>query len=279
LIRPSPFDDVTQPPKFAGGYNQVLVRYGEFVKELAGRNGASIADLNEGVVAALQKAYASDTNQAANLIADRVHPGPAGQLLMANELLKAWKAPALVSDVEIDASARKIIRSEGTKITALSASGALSWSQKDNALPMPLSTNDPVMAIAISSSDILQALDNEMLKVTGLKDDSYLLTIDGNKVGKLSREQLSHGINLALLPTPMAKQANYVHQLTLQHNDLHFTRWRPIQVPLADHKNPKIQNGAKSLMEGLDEEEAGVVAQQHQAAQPKAHQFDLTPSS
>jgi len=42
LIRPSPFDDVTQPPKFEGGYNQVLVRYGEFVKELAGRDGASV---------------------------------------------------------------------------------------------------------------------------------------------------------------------------------------------------------------------------------------------
>jgi hypothetical protein len=77
----------------------------------------------------------------------------------------------------------------------------------------------------------------------------------------------------------MSKQANSVHQLTLQHNDLHFTRWRQIQVPLLDYKNPKIQSGAKNLIEGLDEEEAGVVAQQHQAAQPKAHQFDLQPSS
>src|SRR5213593_1708146 len=34
VIQPSPFDDVTRPPQFEGGYNAVLVRYGEFVKQL-----------------------------------------------------------------------------------------------------------------------------------------------------------------------------------------------------------------------------------------------------
>ena len=38
LIQPSPFDDVTRKPNFEGGYNQVLIRYGEFVKD-AGREG------------------------------------------------------------------------------------------------------------------------------------------------------------------------------------------------------------------------------------------------
>src|SRR5437868_3803266 len=35
LIQPSPFDDVTRNPNFEGGYNAVLVRYGDFVKRLA----------------------------------------------------------------------------------------------------------------------------------------------------------------------------------------------------------------------------------------------------
>jgi hypothetical protein len=34
VIEPSPYDDVTRAPNFEGGYNKVLVRYGEFVKEL-----------------------------------------------------------------------------------------------------------------------------------------------------------------------------------------------------------------------------------------------------
>ena len=40
LVQPSPFDDVTQAPKFEGGYNQVLIRYSEYVKDLARREKA-----------------------------------------------------------------------------------------------------------------------------------------------------------------------------------------------------------------------------------------------
>ena len=39
VIEPSPFDDVTRAPTFPGGYNSVLVRYGQFIKELATRPG------------------------------------------------------------------------------------------------------------------------------------------------------------------------------------------------------------------------------------------------
>ena len=60
LIKPSPFDDVTREPKFEGGYNAVLVRYGEFVKELAEKERLDIADLNGPVVEATKKAFASD---------------------------------------------------------------------------------------------------------------------------------------------------------------------------------------------------------------------------
>src|SRR4051794_18282646 len=56
LIQPSPYDDVTRPPKFEGGYNAVLVRYGEYLKELAGRAHVDLADLNTSVVAATKKA-------------------------------------------------------------------------------------------------------------------------------------------------------------------------------------------------------------------------------
>src|SRR5262245_58222454 len=60
LIAPSPFDDVTRPPTFEGGYNAVLVRYGEFVKDLAPKEGGGFADLNTSVVAATKKAFETD---------------------------------------------------------------------------------------------------------------------------------------------------------------------------------------------------------------------------
>src|SRR5213594_2339399 len=273
LIQPSPFDDVTLPPKFEGGYNAVLVRYSQFVKELAEREKLSVADLNSPVVAALDKAKATDAELAKKIIPDRVHPGAGGHLLMAAELLKSWLAPALVSAVEIDASTKKVADAKKTSVSELKTGDAISWVQLDEALPMPADLNDPVVALAVKSSDFLQALNQETLKVTGLSAANYDLKIDGEETGSFTREQLAEGINLATLPTPMAKQAAEVHKLTLQHNNIHFQRWRQVQVPLADGRTPRVQKATRDLMAALDEEEADVLKAQRAAAQPRRHQF------
>ena len=277
VIEPSPFDDVTQPPKFEGGYNAVLVRYSQFVKELAGRENLGVADLNSPVVAALAKAKATDAELAKKIIPDRVHPGPGGHLLMAGELLKSWHAPALVSALELDAAAKKVVAAKRTIVSGLKTDDKISWTQMDEALPMPVDLNDPVVALAVKSSDFISALNQQTLKVTGLHAANYGLQIDGDEVGSFTREQLADGINLATLPTPMAKQAAEVHKLTLQHNNIHFQRWRQIQVPLAENKTPKVQAATKELMAALDEEEADVVKQQRAAAQSRPHQFQLVP--
>src|SRR5437870_2734842 len=105
LIQPSPFDDVTRAPTTpGGGYNLVLVRYGEYVKELAQKESLQLADLNTPVVAALEKAKTADLTLSQKLVPDRVHPGPSGQLLMAESLLKAWNAPAKVTTVSFNLS-------------------------------------------------------------------------------------------------------------------------------------------------------------------------------
>ena len=140
---------------------------------------------------------------------------------------------------------------------------------------MPIATNDAVMALAVASSDVVDSLDKEIVQVTGLEGGFYTLTIDGGAVHTFSRQQLADGANIALFPTPMFKQAAEVHKLTLQHNNLHFTRWRNIQIPLTDYKNPKVRAAVKPLVKALDEEEANVVQQQRQAAQPKPHDFEL----
>lgn len=276
VIEPSPFDDVTQPPKFPGGYNAVLVRYSEFVKQLAQREKLNVADLNTPIVAALEKAKATDADLAKKIIPDRVHPGPSGHLLMAGELLKSWNAPAVVSSVTIDASAKKT-ETERSKVSDLKTDGKISWTQLDEALPMPIDLNDPVVALAVKSSDFIQTLDQQPLKVTGLSAAGYSLKIDGDEVGSFTREQLASGINLASLATPMVRQAADVHKLTVQHNNLHFDRWRKVHVPLGEGKTPRVQKAIKNLLAALDEDEADVVKKQRAAAHPKAHQFELAP--
>ena len=271
LIEPSPYDDVTRAPMFEGGYNQVLVRYGQFVKELAGKESVDDADLNTYVVSALQKAQTLDAAKAPDLIKDRVHPGAGGHLLMAAALLKAWGAPALVSSVEIDGASAS---AKNASVTGLSASdGSLHWRQTDKSLPMPLDTKDPGIALALKSSDFVDTLDQETLRVSSLTAPSYLLSVDGDRIGMFSREELARGINLATLPTPMLRQALAVHALTLKHNNIHFARWREVEVPLENNS----LSHAEDTMAALDALENELIAAQRSAAQPKPHDFVLAP--
>jgi lysophospholipase L1-like esterase len=272
-IQPSPYDDVTRAPLFEGGYNQVLVRYSDFLKQLASEQHLGLADLNTSVVAALAKANAADAANAAKLIPDRVHPGAAGHLLMAEALLKAWNAPALVTDVEVDAARKEPVRQRNTHVADLRAVGkGIAWTQTDDALPMPVEMRDPLVALAVRSSDFVQALNQEPLKIRGLAAGSYTLRIDGDTVGAFSAEQLAAGVNLAELPTPMARQAAEVHALTLRHNNLHAARWRQIQVPLERDQTPHLLKA----LDALDELEADVLKAQRSLAQPKARHFEVT---
>ena len=267
-IFPSPYDDVTQTPTFEGGYNAVLERYAEGLKKLAETNQIDTADMNAPVVESLKKAYALDATGAKRLIPDRVHPGPAGHLLMAEALLKAWRAPAVVSDVEIDVASRRVRKSVNANVEGLDGE---SWTETEKALPMPIDWKDASTQLAMKSSDFVDALDQEILKVMGLKRGKWTLMIDGKEAGSFDSEELAGGINLVKLETPMMEQARTVAALTRKHTDLHNTRWRNIQVPLA--RDPLPERDAAAAL--LDKMEAEIVRQQHDAAQPAPHQFKL----
>lgn len=270
-IQPSPYDDVTRAPTFEGGYNAVLVRYSDFLKQYAADQKLDLADLNTSVVAALGKAKSADAANAAKLIPDRVHPGAAGHLLMAEALLKAWGAPALVTDVEIDAGRKEAVRQLGARVADLHSAKGISWTQTDDALPMPVDQRDPLVSLAIRSSDFMDALNQEPLKVRGLAAGRYTLKIDGETTGAFTAAELAGGVNLAILPTPMARQAAQVHALTLRHNNIHAARWRQIQVPMERDNTPHLLKA----LDALDELEGDVLKEQRAAAQPKPHRYEV----
>ena len=272
-VQPSPYDDVTRAPTFEGGYTQVLLRFSDFLKQLAADQKLTLADLNTPVVAMLTKAKDLDATAAARLIPDRVHPGPGGHLIMAEALLKAWNAPAIVTAVEIDAAHKEAGRQVNTRVSDLRfANKGVSWTQLDEALPMPFDTHAPGVELALRASDFVDALDREPLSVRGLSSGRYTLSIDGDSIGSFTSEQLAAGINLAELPTPMARQAADVHALTLQRAAMHQTRWRNVQVPLEKIRTEHLQEALHSL----DELDADLLHAQRAAAQPHPHQFELT---
>jgi lysophospholipase L1-like esterase len=275
VLRPSPYDDVTRPPDFDGGYNAVLVRYGDFLEELAAREGLTVADLNGPVVKTLARAKAADPATAARLISDRIHPGPQITLVMAQALLRAWNAPALVSEVEIDAARKAATLQLNSQVADIQGGPALSWSQTDGALPMPLNLLDPLVALVLRSSDFMTALNRQPLRIKGLPAGHYTLRIDGMRAGTFGADSLASGINLAELPTPMAKQAAEVHALTLEHNVLHWWAWRRIQVAFAPTPSPELTEAVRAL----GALEASMIRRKREVAQPKPRRFVLKPEA
>lgn len=213
---PSPFDDVTWPPQFEGGYNSVLIRYGQYVHELAEQRHFSFVDMNAPLVATLRKANATNHALAQKIIDGRIHPGEAGHLIMAEALLKSWHASPVVSTVEIDAKRGRVAEAENARISGFDKE-SLSWVECDDALPLPIDWNDPVVSLAARSSDVIDSLDQQILKVKGLTASRYTLKIDGKAVGTWSRDEWQRGVNLASVATPMTLQALDVYHLALRH--------------------------------------------------------------
>jgi lysophospholipase L1-like esterase len=187
-IRPSPFDDVTQEPRFPGGYNEVIQYYGAWIDFLAKHRKLDVADLNTPVVQALQRAQEINAERAPKIMGDRAHPSPAGHLLMTMALLNAWKAPAMVSAVEIDATRLRTARATNTRVTQLRwtpfsssdnpstaqrpqnpDSATLSWMQLDNALPFPIDHSDSLMKLHVMLPASTRSSIANALKVSGVR--------------------------------------------------------------------------------------------------------------
>jgi hypothetical protein len=257
------------------GYNAVLQKFGEWIQRYASDAHLDVADLNAPVAAMLKKANAEDAATAQKILPDRVHPALAGHMVMAEQLLKAWHARPVVSEVTIDAGTGKVVSAEFTKIGNLKTA-PLSWTETDEALPLPFAAwladdKDHSIALALKSSDITEALNEQPLRVTGLAEGRYKLTIDGSAVGTWNGPELAQGVNLALLDTPMARQAVEARDLTIRRIDIHQQRWRSFQVPLEKFNLESLDRSLKDL----DSLDAEVAARQHAAVQPRSHSFEL----
>jgi lysophospholipase L1-like esterase len=274
LLEPSPYDDVTRPPLFPGGYNGVLTRFGQFISALGAREKAVVVDLNGAVVGSLTAVNAKDPSAAQDFIPDRIHPGPAASLLMAEALLKSWNALPIVTEVAIDSESETAIRTVRTQVhSILRTADTLSWTQTDAALPFPVDWQDSAVSVAAYSSDFIPAIDDQPLRVTNLKPGDYTLRIDGQEITTYPADQFARGINLSAFKTPMLEQAVQVLKLTKQHIDLHVSRWRLVQVPLAQDGLPHY----KVAISDLDALEREVIAQQHATAQPRPHFYEIVP--
>lgn len=276
LLKPSPYDDVTRPPTIAGGYNSVLLRYGQTVEEMAKEYGHWLVDMNFPLADELYRAYSSDTVNASKIIPDRVHPSYGGHLAMAAALLKGWKAEPEAFSVTLDAAGASP-EAKGASVADLTNSnGTWTWSQTDDYLPFPVNWKDPVTSLVASTCPSVQEMFlGRTLRFNRLTPGKYQLKIDDIPVATVASTDLANGIDLAKLDTPMSRQAAELHVLTTKRSYLMWVLWRQVEYGLAPLPS-KERDEAIVSMRKLEE---NLIRRQHELALPRPHRFSLSPVS
>jgi len=270
LLGPSPYDDVTRPVTFPGGYNATLTHYAELDRQLAQKHGDTFIDLNAPFVDSLKRGMAIDPLAIELLVPDRVHPEPMAHWFMAAAILKGWNAPAIVSSTSIDAEKQTVVSTVRSHVTDLVADDkTVSWTELDDALPLPFDDKNAANHFLLQISDIQRDLNQQPLTVQGLKPGSYHLTIDGAPLGNFTDAELTHGINLTDFSTPMRGQAYAVSWLIRDRDDAHYVRLRMLvnQMKYNDPSEP----GATNLLQFESQMQKHI----YDTAQPKPHSFRI----
>jgi len=212
LITPTPYDEITHGTEFPG-YSGTIAKNAEDVLQIGAELQASgdktllTADFHRPLTDALERAKAEFPQLAPLLIPDRIHPAEAGHWIAATTLMSAWHVDPVVSSVALNAASTAIIRAYHATVSKLQKSpSGLTWTQLDEALPLPLDMNNAMTPMLLKVSNIAE-FDREMLRVESLDPGRYQLLIDGKPIAVFSRDELEHGVNLALYKTPMLDQA------------------------------------------------------------------------
>jgi lysophospholipase L1-like esterase len=269
LLGPSPFDDVTRPARFPGGYNGVMQHYADLDAHLAEKYHGSFVNFNPPVVALLERAQAFDPQVARLILPDRVHPEVIAHWVMAESLLKGWNAPALVSSVTIDADRMKLTDAQNATVEAVTrVNGTLHWSETEGSLPLPFDRGNAMQALLLQLTDIEQQLNQETLRITDLEAGQYTLKIDDQTVGTFSGDVLATGINLANFATPMRSQAQRVSWMVRDRDQAHTIHLRM----LIRKENV---GGLPGGPDGMDSFENSLESSFYEEAAPKAHAYSL----
>lgn len=275
VIRTSPYDNIVPDPgtkdAFTASmirlpYNDILIRFGTVVQDLAKEHGWNYADFNDPLVKVLREAKTEDPAAATEFFPDGIHPTVAGHLAMAAELLESWGASPLVSDITIDAATNMVVHSENAQVTGLSG---LAWTSQEGALPFPLLPRTASEKFVTRAAHLRERLSEERLTVLGLTPGKYQLAIDGKDVAAFDGTALANGVNLTEYETPMLRQSMEVLDLTLKRNRMRYVRWHDVEWALRNQLSPK-----KGIA-GLEDLEEQLIALQHRKAKPLAHRFSL----
>jgi hypothetical protein len=273
FLTPQPIED-KRPDPDKDPRNQSLRKFSDGLKEVADKEHATFVDQFDPFMAIMLKERASNPSAVIGG-GDAVHPGAIGHTIMAWAVLKGLGASASVSSAELDAAAKKVVKSDACKISNLNvAEGAVSFDRLDKALPLPI---DPKAEPALKLAPILEDLSLYELRVSNLPKGTWQVTIDGESAGTLNAETLAQGWNASVAPGPITAQSRELLSQIFKKNNLYFERWRSVQLYSFPGwaQGPDVEARRTTELARLDQQIAENEAAIDKLRQPKSHRFEL----
>ena len=197
-------------------YNSVLAYYGTWLREVSSQRGLGFVDM-WGPLNNLTLEQRK-TEPQFTMIADAVHPGPVGQVVMATAIVSDMGLPRQVSNIRISKGAKKPVgKGTGGELSNLEWNDdSVSFTWKANSLPWVVPEDAQAGA---KLTKLGHRLSREALEVHGLAPGRYQLLIDGEQVGTYSDAQLARHIELQEnAKTPQHIQAATVAELNQKRN-------------------------------------------------------------
>ena len=252
LLTPTYYDQYAPWSRHFPGYNSVLLRYGDFVKQFGAERNIPVVDLNAPMRTATKQGRRRDLNF--TLAEDGVHPTEAGHLVIAASLLTAWNAPGMVANVVLSSA------------VPVSVTAPLSW-------PLPSEARN-----AQSVSPLPSALNVFRVHAPRLNGNRWELLVDGKSFGIWSRTQLEAGIDLtAIAGLPQNQQGERVLALVQDKNDRWRYLWKGSPLAIARQADVPGESETAALL-AVDHWLDDTRSLAYEAAQMQTHTFSLRPA-
>ena len=213
-------------------YNSLMAFYGAWLRETSGHEQIPFVNLwgplNDHTFAI------RSAKPDFSLVEDAIHPGAAGQFIMAFSILSASQAEKRhVSNISINRRGDKWTAARSEKITGLIGANdssevsftfhaeSLPWVVPDRSSKYDLKWGPSAPAsLGFELTKAGHKLGAERLRITGLAPGNYELHIDDTKVGTFTHLQLGAKIELQKYPaTPQSQQALEIAELNRERND------------------------------------------------------------
>ncbi|WP_170178535.1 SGNH/GDSL hydrolase family protein [Flammeovirga pectinis] len=213
LFTPTIFDESPSIQKANNkGVNAALGKCRDHVKSMASKYTLEVVDFYSimSEVNTDQQAKAPDFTIVG---ADRIHPGATGHFVMGYQLVNTiTKDNREVANLTINAKKEKVTANLNCSIKNLTASNkSVAFQLEENSLPFPIKYFDQK---GVALVPFKENLNQETLRIEGLKKGEYTLKIDNQEIGIFTNDAFANGIQLAELATPQLRQAEKIGQLS-----------------------------------------------------------------